>query len=360
MSRTLLFTALVFTACRAPSPLPKAPPFDFAAKASPAPSDFNSDANILRQWNDVGADSLRDYWNSGEAGTFQGVDKVDIAYRIHRATNPKAAVVILPGRTEAIVKFAEVSRDLVKQGYSTYCLTLRGQGEAGRMLTDTDKGYVAYFDDYVTDTHQFISTIVKNDGLPVFMLAHSLGGAVAVLVVDEHPDDVAALALSSPMLEIDPGSFPPIVVSSLAGGICDSTDGSGYAIGSGPYSEEKNFEKNSVTHSLPRWTWKVQQLNDDKSIRLGGITWRWLCQALVASSRAQGVGKFSSVPTVLFQAGADTIVKPGGQTKYCADAPRCTLSVMPEAKHEQLQERDDIRNLVLSQTVKLFDSVVNP
>jgi lysophospholipase len=358
MRRLLIITSLLLAACGAEKPAQKQGPFDFDTRSTPTPAEFNSEANVLRQWNDVGTDSLRDFWNAGEAGSFKGVDGIDIVYRIHRAQNPKAAVVLVPGRTEAIIKFAEVARDLVKQGYSTYAVTLRGQGEAGRMLTDKEKGYVAWFEDYITDTHHFITDVVNKDNLPVFMIAHSLGGAVAVLLVNEHPDDVKALVMTSPMLEIDVGSFPPPVVSTLAGGVCDSTDGSGYAVGAGPYTKETDFPTNTVTNSEPRWTWKIQQLTDDASIRLGGITWRWLCQGLVASSRAQGLG--SAVPTVLFQAGADTIVKPGGQLKYCTNALRCTLSKMDGAKHELLQEKDDIRNLVLSRTVKFFDAQVTP
>ena len=357
LAALLVFT---FAACRAPSALPKDPPFDFGAHASPAPSAFSKEADIVSRWNDARADSLRDFWNSGEAGTFKGADGFDVAYRIHRAPNAKAAVVLVPGRTEAIIKFAEVASDLVAQGYSTYALTLRGQGEAARLLSDHDKGYVAWFDDYVADTHRFITDVVRPEQPRVFMLAHSLGGGVATALNDEHPDDLQALAMTSPMLDINLGAFPPPVAASLAGGICNSTDGTGYAIGSGPYSEETDFPNNSVTHSQERWTWKIQQLHDDESIRLGGITWRWLCQALVGSSRAQQSGRFSSTPTLLFQAGQDSIVKPEGQTKYCTEAPRCTLSRIDEGKHELLQERDELRNVVLSRVVKFFDAQVTP
>lgn len=360
MSRRLAVLALIAAACRAPSPLPKEPAFDFDARAAPAVAAFSQEATLLSRWNEPRADSLRDFWNGGEAGSFKGVDGVEVAYRIHRAPNAKAAVVLLPGRTESIIKFAEVAADLVAQGYSTYSLTLRGQGEAGRILKDREKGYVDWFDDYVEDTHHFITEVVKPEQPKVFLLAHSLGGGVATLVVDEHPEDVQALALSSPMLDINLGAFPPPVAASLAGGICDSTDGTGYAIGSGPWKQEATFEGNSVTHSEPRWTWKRQQLDDDERIRLGGITWRWLCQALVGSSRAQQSGRFSSTPTLLFQASDDTIINPKGQEKYCADAPRCTFSRVEGAKHELLQERDELRNLVLSRVVKFFDAQVSP
>lgn len=355
----LLTSALVLMACGA-RPVPKAPPFDFDTAVGPGPEAFSTEAELLSKWNDARPDSLKDFWNSGEAGAFDGVGGVKVAYRIHRVPNAKAAIVITPGRTEAIIKYAEVVRDLTAQGYSTYALTLRGQGEAGRMLPDPNKGYVDFFDDYVEDTHTFVSTIVKKDTNRVFSLAHSLSGAVVVTVVDEYPEDFEAVVLSAPMLEINPGAFPPPLASSLGLGVCDATDGSGYAIGSGPYQRENDFSKNTVSSSEPRWTWKVQQLDDDESIRLGGLTWRWLCQALIGSSRAQNLGARSVTPTVLLQASEDTFVKPGGQNTYCTDAKRCTMSVVAGAKHEILQERDGLRNEALSRVVKFFNAQVTP
>ena len=281
---------------------------------------------------------------------------VKVAYRIHRVANPKAAVVIVPGRTEAIIKFAELARDLTAQGYSTYAVTLRGQGEAGRMLPNHDKGYVEYFDDYLVDTHTFITTKVKPEVSRVFMVAHSLGGAVAVLVNDEHPDDVQAMALSSPMLDIDLGGFPAPVAASLGEGICGVTDGTGYVLGGHDYERETDFDTNTVTHSRNRWEWKLQQLDEDPSIRLGGTTWRWLCQSLDASTRAQRSGKYSSTPTLLFTADGDTIVHIKGGQAYCADAPRCTLTALTGSKHEILAETDAVRNLAVSQIVKFFDA----
>lgn len=354
MIRALLPVLLLSSACRPPAALEKQPAFDFDAQ--PGPTQFSADVDLLSRWNDARPDSLRDFWSSGEAGSFAGVDGVELVYRVHRAPRAKAGVVLLPGRTEAIIKYAEVARDLVAQGFTTYALTLRGQGEAGRMLADPEKGYVAYFDDYVADTHQFLSTVVRPEQRRVFVLAHSLSGGVAVTVVDQHPGDVDALVLSAPMLEIDLGAFPPPVAASLAAGVCDATDGSGWALGSGPYREETDFAANTVSQSEPRWTWKVQQLRDDASIRLGGLTWRWLCQALVGSSHASQLGRYSTTPTLLLQAGLDSFVKPGGQARYCADAPRCTLSRLEDGRHELLQEKDAVRDLALSRVVKFLDA----
>jgi lysophospholipase len=341
-------------ACRAPVPLEKQPAFDFVAHPGPDPTSLSSEANILTAW----AGPLRAFWDGGEAGHFAGVDGKDIVYRVFRATSAKGAVVVVPGRTESIIKYSEVASDLVQHGYSVYAVELRGQGYAERMLPDHDKGYVAYFDDYVQDTHHFITDVVKPAESHVLLLAHSTGGAMAALLVDQYPDDVAAMAVTSPMLDINLGSFPDPVAVTIAFGQCSNSDGTAYALGSSDFVEETDFSKADVTQSMNRWQWKVNQLHDEPAIRLGGVTWRWLCQALNASNHAQTIGRFSAVPTLVFQAGADKVVHTEGEDKYCTDAPRCTKTRFDDAEHEILQERDTIRNVAVSQTIAFFDAAV--
>lgn len=358
LTKWLAAALVLFSAgCRAPADVPRET-FDFSLHPGPGAAGFSHEADLLASWTEGGA--LRTFWDSGEAGTFTGVDGLQLVYRVHRASAAKGAVLILPGRTEAIVKFAEVARDLVAQGYSTFALTLRAQGEAQRILSDPDKGYVAWFDDYVSDTHRFVTEVMKPEGLPVLALAHSTGGTVAVLLNDAHPDDLVALATTSPMLEIDLGSYPPPVAATLAAGVCDATDGSGYILGGGGYAREASVDTSTVTHSAARHDWKVSQLDADATLRMGSPTWRWLCQALAGSSLAESVGAYSATPTLLFQEGEDSIVKPGGQTRYCDAAPRCTLVAVDGAKHEVLQETDALRNEVMNDIVAFFDAAVTP
>lgn len=141
MSRRLAVLALIAASCRAPSSLSREPAFDFDARPAPSATAFSQEATLLSRWNEPRADSLRDFWNGGEAGSFKGVDGVDVAYRVHRAPNAKAAIVLLPGRTESIIKFAEVAADLVAQGYSTYALTLRGQASNLQTLVGLSAGF---------------------------------------------------------------------------------------------------------------------------------------------------------------------------------------------------------------------------
>jgi lysophospholipase len=268
-------------------------------------------------------------------------------------------VVIFPGRTEPTIKYAELISDLLANGYSTYAMDLRGQGASGRMLAEHDKGYVRFFADYVADAQDFIQTVVlPEEPKNVFIAAHSTGGAIAALLVDEHPEWITAMAFSAPMFELVTGKYPAPVAVTLANAVCSGTDATGYATG-GDYVEGE-FATNSLSSSADRFEWKYVQMREAPQLRLGGPTFRWLCEALAAGGRAQALGRYSPVPTLILQAENDTTVLLPAQARSCSDAPRCQLSLMPGAKHELFQETDAIRNLAVSQVLKFFAARANP
>ncbi len=354
MRTALASLLLVLTACRPVAAVERSTPLNFAELAGPTV--FNSEADLLTRWNGP----LKALYDSAEEGTFEGVDKVPIRYRVVGRGKPNA-VVLIAGRTEPMVKFAEVVDDLLKNDFMVFALDVRGQGASGRMLPNTQKGYVFTYQDYVSDLHTFITTVVKGQSpRRVFLLSHSMGGAITTLYADQHPDQIDGLAMTSPMLEINTGSFPPPIASTLAAAACSASDGTAYAIGSSDYVEETDFASSSVTNSEDRWKWKQQILKERADQRIGGLTWHWLCESLKASGHAAQLGRYSPVPTLILQAGADTVVKPAGQKQYCTEAPRCQLVTIAGAKHELLQEKDSIRNEVMSDIVKFFGAQVTP
>jgi lysophospholipase len=348
---------LMLGGCRQLSPGPKSPPFDFAAHPGPEPSAFSKEANVEAAW----AGPLKAFYRSASFGSFTGVDGINIPYAIFRASSPKGAVVVLPGRTEPMVYHAENAFDLVSQGYSVYLVELRGQGSAGRMLPDPEKGHVVFAYDYATDSHSYITEVVKKDtSAPVFLLGFSLGAVLATAIAELYPDDAKALSLGAPGFELSTLGLPPSVVSSAGFTVCSSGGDSGYIINTGPYNRDAPFEGNEGTHSEARWRHRLQQIDEDPSLRVGGPTWRWVCQALVYSSQLAEMGASNPLPTLILSAGSDTVANPGGQERYCTDAPHCTIVRYPTAKHGLWFETDEVRNDFVSKTVTFFNALVTP
>ena len=94
---------------------------------------------------------LTDFWRQREEAEFKGVDDVPVRFVRFCAQNNDRLVLICPGRIESYVKYAEVAYDLFHSGFDVMIIDHRGQGRSGRLLSDTHRGHVVNFSDYVDD-----------------------------------------------------------------------------------------------------------------------------------------------------------------------------------------------------------------
>jgi lysophospholipase len=353
---TALIGCTLLSACEKEDPLESPKPIVILDELpGPPASAFSSENTLAGRYRT----HILPGYEAGISGTFKGVKGVSVHYRYFEATPTQGTIVLLPGRSEPILKYAEVIADLKKQGYSVYALDHRGQGASGRMTADPELGYVEYFSDYVQDLGTLVSQVVRpKHPKKLFLLAHSMGGAVGAFYLESNPGVFEAAVLSSPMMELHTGKFTEDLAFSVAGTNCSRGDGKKYALGQAPYDPNINFNniaENDVTHSRARFDLKIEQMNERPELRVGGVSYRWLCESFLATSRLQNLGKNSITPTLLFQAGSDLIVKPAGQDKYCKNSKRCQKSYFEGAFHEILMESDSIRNNALSKAVRYFN-----
>lgn len=162
--------------------------------------------------------TLPDFWRQHAVeGEFKGKDGVTIRYAALRQEKVDRAILIVNGRVESYLKYQELAWDLWRQGYSLYLIDHRGQGMSGRMLDDPQKGYVDQFDDYVVDLKQFHDQIIMAEQpAKLFLLAHSMGGAISARYLERWPEDIKAAVLSSPMLGINLSGLPKWLAKGLA------------------------------------------------------------------------------------------------------------------------------------------------
>ena len=295
------------------------------------------------------ANYIKPYYESGEFGAFEGVDSIKIAYAKFEVDDEKGAIVILHGKSESMIKYAEVIYDLRDLGYSIYLMDLRGMGFSERLLdNDTDKIYVGSFNDYITDMKTFADTVVKaKPHTKTVIVAHSLGGAIAARYLELFPDDFNGAVLSSPMLTINTQPYTQLEAYLLAAISTRHGHGTDYIPGGGPYTPE-TFVEDTDTHSYVRYVMERDLFNDYPQIRLGDVTYNWVKQAMELGWAAQFDARAITVPVLLFQAEDDTVVKPEGQNYLCRHAQDGTKIFFYGARHEILMEIDPIRDVAMN------------
>lgn len=345
-------TALgVAASCGEPT-APKQAAVNLDSLVSPTAADFSAEATLAARYTSL----LVPMFDAGAGGSIAGVAGVSLVYRVFTVPAEKGAIVLLPGKAEPARKYAEVIWDLTRQGYTVYVMDWRGQGASGRMTDNPQMEYVEFFRDYVDDLHTFVQTVVRATSHPrVFLLAHSMGGAVATLYVDKYPADFDAAVLSSPMIELDMGAFPSSIGSSIAYGTCSRGDGKSYAIGQGNFDPNQTFANEDATHSQARFDAKMTMYTAHPEVRVGGVSYRWLCESITATAHIRTLHGPDSLPLLIFSAGEDVTVHAAAEADYCDRAPRCQRVNFPTARHEILQETDSIRNRAMAYAVRFFN-----
>uniref|UniRef100_UPI00398F02CC monoglyceride lipase-like n=1 Tax=Pristiophorus japonicus TaxID=55135 RepID=UPI00398F02CC len=121
-------------------------------------------------------------------------------------TPPRALALILHGTAEHSGRYMEVAKMLVNQSLFvfTHDHIGHGQSEGKRMA-------VSGFKVYVRDCLQHFDMMTKSHpGLKVFILAHSMGGTMAIYVANARKADINGVIFIAPLLLLNPESTTPV------------------------------------------------------------------------------------------------------------------------------------------------------
>jgi len=117
---------------------------------------------------------------------------------------PRAAVVVVHGVFEHGGRYARLAEDLNRRGYAVYAMDLRGHGRSAG-----ERAMIRSFDLFLDDLDLFLErTAARHPGKPVFLLGHSMGGAVAALLGITRPPKIRGMILSAPSVLVAGGVFP--------------------------------------------------------------------------------------------------------------------------------------------------------
>ena len=315
----------------------------------------------------VAIDKLDAFWRQGQFDSFQGVDNVAIHFAIFTQADASfPSLIIIPGRCESYLKYKEIACELFEQGYSIFIIDHRGQGLSGRMLSNRNKGYVNHFQDYVCDLSYFIEHIVTHHSTAKpYLLAHSMGGAIATRYMQDSPETIQAAVISSPMLGFNSKPIPEV----LARGLIHFQRNLNRLFGTSPWYffgqndyTPTNFEDNKLTHSPERYQEFLDLYQRTEIIQLGGVTAHWLSECIAAQEVIFAKLAVLKTPILLLQAGSDSIVSLTAQDDFCLKLHQRQPQSCPEGKavrfdsalHELFFEEDSIRAPAIAKALDWF------
>ena len=325
---------------------------------------LSNEDNLLTNYNT----DIKSFWSTGAFSSFQGIDNIRINFATFCQPDNHKNLVIVQGRSESYIKYQELIWDFFQQGYNIFILDHRGQGLSERMLDNPHKGYVNDFDDYAADLNTFINTYVLpycSDQNKPYLLAHSMGCAIACLYLINHAVQIQAAVLSSPMFAINTGKLSPKLAHNLI--TLTSKLESTFANQACYFPGQKDhvfkaFKDNRLSHSEIRYQIFKNLYQAEKSVQLGGVTIQWLKQAHQIKDKIFNRLTSLSTPVIVLQAGADSIVDNQAQNEFCQllhqqHPTLCTLDKpinIEGAWHELFFEQDKYRQPAINHCLAWF------
>lgn len=284
-------------------------------------------------------------------GQFAGHDGVQLRYARWDATRAprRGTVIIFEGRGEFIEKYFEVVADLRRRGFAVAIHDWRGQGGSHRALANPHKGHVHDFAEYDQDIVRLMKDIVLPDCPPPYIaLAHSMGGNILLRQATVIGSWFDRMVLSAPMIALSddkipvPQSFARFYAELLC--LC----GAAQWFVPGGYerpAEAGPFKGNQLTSDPERFSRNRQIVEAAPQLGLGSPTIGWLRAAYRSSSlllRPDYAARVQ-VPMLLVAAGSDRIVSSSAIETFASRLKIGAHVVIGSARHEILQECDDIR-----------------
>jgi alpha-beta hydrolase superfamily lysophospholipase len=110
--------------------------------------------------------------------------------------DPERIVVLVHGYGEHIGRYEHVAAAFVEGGAVVW-----GHDHLGHGRSEGERVLVADFETLVDDLHGLVTAAREaHPGLPVVLVGHSMGGMIATRYAQRHPEELAGLVVSGPIL----------------------------------------------------------------------------------------------------------------------------------------------------------------
>ncbi|XP_072571697.1 monoglyceride lipase-like isoform X2 [Paramormyrops kingsleyae] len=121
---------------------------------------------------------------------------------------PRGLLFVAHGVGEHCGRYSSLAQSLSRRGLMVFAHDHVGHG-----LSEGERMMVRDFKVFIRDSLQHVDLMRERyPDLPLFILGHSMGGAICILCACERPSDFTGVVLISPMVQLNPESASPFKV----------------------------------------------------------------------------------------------------------------------------------------------------
>lgn len=289
------------------------------------------------------------------AGDGWSIRRADWARPGHR----RGSLLFLPGRGDFFEKYGETLGCWGSRGWAVTALDWRGQGLSGRLGNDSLTGHIDDFATWIDDLAAFWTQWKAATPGPHVLVAHSMGGHLALRALAEGRIDPDALVLSAPMLGLITHGMPLAAFHWAARVMCRLGDPRRPAW---KWSEKPGAlpvdRAALLTHDLGRYAQETGWRERRPGLAMGPGSWGWL-RAAIASirwlDRKEVLAKVRT-PVLILATSADRLVGIAAIDRAARWLPDVRLLRFgAESAHEILREADPVRDRALAAIDEFLD-----
>lgn len=224
-----------------------------------------------------------------------------------------SSVLLVHGMGEHSGRYDHVGRHLASQGHDVLAFDLRGHGQSGG-----PRGHIDSFTQFLDDVEDLVVER-RQLGLPVVIVAHSLGGLIVSHYLVRGRTNPDLLVLSAPALGADPPRWQRVgapILNLVAPG----------------KTVPLKIRAERLTHDV-----RQQQAYVDDPLRLDGVTGRFGHEVFSAIRSTSAAIDRITVPTYVLHGDSDEVV-PIKYTRPLAALPNVEYRTWAGLRHECFNE----------------------
>lgn len=258
----------------------------------------------------------------------------------------RGSILFEGGRGDIVEKYLELIAHWHDAGWAVTSFDWRGQGGSGRLLADRHVGHIDDFATYIRDLGAFYADWSSGAAGPHVLVAHSMGGHLALRGMVEGVVKPDAAVLVAPML----GLHSPLGArwgERLAALMCRLGDPARAAWKANEIPATPSPRQVLLTHDRDRYADELWWHAAEPDLLLGPPSWQWVHQAFVSTRKVRGDPALArmDVPVLMLVAEADRLVNADAALAIAARLPDCeVLRFGAESAHEILREADPVRD----------------